>query len=118
MPNIENSTILVDLLIPYANNSRKHSDEQITQLASNISAFGFTNPVLVDENNGLIAGHGRLMAAKKLGMSEVPARVISGLTKAEKKALVIADNKLGLNSEWDNRYCSRKKWSRCSFDGN
>ena len=88
-------------LIPYVNNSRTHSDEQTTQIASSISEFGFTNPVLIDENDNLIAGHGRLLAANKLGIEEVPAIILDGLTKAQKKAYIIADNQLALNSEWD-----------------
>lgn len=91
----------VDDLIPYINNSRTHSDEQITQVASSIKEFGFTNPILIDENNGVIAGHGRLLASKKLDMNEVPCIVLDGLTDAQKKAYVIADNKLALNSGWD-----------------
>ena len=88
-------------LVPYINNSRTHSEEQTTQIASSISEFGFTNPILVDETDNLIAGHGRLLAAKKLGIEEVPAIILSGLTKAQKKAYVIADNQLALNAEWD-----------------
>ena len=88
-------------LVPYINNSRTHSEEQTTQIASSISEFGFTNPILVDETNNLIAGHGRLLAAKKLGIEEVPAIILSGLTKAQKKAYVIADNQLALNAGWD-----------------
>lgn len=91
----------VSSLIPYVNNSRTHSDEQISQVASSIKEFGFTNPVLIDEDGGLIAGHGRVMAAKKLNMDEVPCVVLEGLTKAQKKAYVIADNQLALNSGWD-----------------
>ena len=88
-------------LIPYANNSRTHSDDQINQVASSIKEFGFTNPVLIDEQGGIIAGHGRVMAAKKLGLSEVPTITLEGLTKAQVKAYVIADNQLALNSGWD-----------------
>lgn len=88
-------------LIPYVNNSRTHSDEQVSQIASSIKEFGFTVPVLIDEQGGLIAGHGRIMAAKKLGMSEVPSIVLDGLTEAQKKAYVIADNQLPLNAGWD-----------------
>lgn len=88
-------------LIPYVNNSRTHDEEQITQLMASFKEFGFTNPVLIDEENGLIAGHGRVMAAKRLGMEEIPAIVVDGLTKAQKKALVIADNQLALNADWD-----------------
>ena len=88
-------------LIPYVNNSRTHSEDQTTQIASSISEFGFTNPVLIDENDNLIAGHGRLLAANKLGIEEVPAIILDGLTKAQKKAYIIADNQLALNSGWD-----------------
>mgnify|MGYP003648757023 FL=1 len=88
-------------LIPYVNNSRTHSDEQTTQIASSIKEFGFTNPVLIDESGGLIAGHGRLMAAKKLDLKEVPCIVLSGLTESQKKAYIITDNQLPLNAGWD-----------------
>ncbi len=88
-------------LIPYVNNSRTHSDDQTTQIASSIKEFGFTNPVLIDEQGGLIAGHGRLMAAEKLNIEEVPCIVLEGLTDAQKKAYVIADNQLALNAGWD-----------------
>ena len=88
-------------LIPYVNNSRTHSDEQVTQVAASIKEFGFTNPILIDENNGIIAGHGRLMAAKKLKLEQVPTITLEGLTDAQRKAYVIADNKLALNAEWD-----------------
>ena len=89
-------------LIPYARNSRTHSDEQVLQIAASIKEFGFTNPVLIDPENGIIAGHGRVMAAKKLGMKQVPCIVAEGWTEAQKKAYVIADNKLALNAGWDN----------------
>lgn len=88
-------------LIPYALNSRTHSDEQVAQLAASIREFGFTNPVLIDEQNNLIAGHGRLLAARKLKMNKVPAIVVSGLDDRKRRALVIADNKLALNAGWD-----------------
>lgn len=91
----------VDDLIPYVNNSRTHSDEQVTQVAASIKEFGFTNPILIDENNGIIAGHGRLMAAKKLKLEQVPTITLKGLTDAQRKAYVIADNKLALNAGWD-----------------
>ena len=91
----------IDELIPYANNSRTHSDRQVEQIASSINEFGFTNPVLIDEKNGIIAGHGRFAAAKKLKLDEVPVIILDGLTDAQKKAYVIADNKLALNSGWD-----------------
>ena len=88
-------------LIPYCNNSRTHSDEQVLQIASSIKEFGFTNPVLIDEQGGIIAGHGRIMAAQKLKMDEVPTITLSDLSEAQKKAYIIADNKLALNSGWD-----------------
>jgi ParB-like chromosome segregation protein Spo0J len=88
-------------LIPYAMNSRTHSDEQVAQLAASIREFGFTNPVLIDEQNNLIAGHGRVLAARKLKLDQVPAVVVTGLDDNRRRALVIADNKLALNAEWD-----------------
>ena len=94
-------SIDLDALIPYANNSRTHSDEQVTQIAASIKEFGFTNPVLVDSSNGIIAGHGRVMAAKKLGLTSVPTICLDHLTDAQRRAYVIADNKLALNSGWD-----------------
>tara|TARA_R100000544_G_C2223575_1_gene59128 strand:- start:632 stop:1843 length:1212 start_codon:yes stop_codon:yes gene_type:complete len=88
-------------LIPYINNSRTHSDEQVNQVAASIKEFGFTSPVLIDEQGGLIAGHGRVMAANKLKLEEVPCIVLTGLTEAQKKAYIIADNQLPLNAGWD-----------------
>lgn len=88
-------------LIPYAANSRTHSDEQVTQIAASIREFGFTNPILINSENTIIAGHGRLMAAKKLGLERVPAITLDHLTKAQQKALVIADNQLALNAGWN-----------------
>jgi len=88
-------------LIPYVNNSRTHSDDQVKQVASSIKEFGFTNPILIDETDGIIAGHGRLMAAQLLDMQEVPTIRLVGLSQAQVKAYVIADNKLALNSGWD-----------------
>ena len=93
--------ISVGDLIPYANNSRTHSDEQVLQIASSIKEFGFINPVIVDGENGIIAGHGRVMAAKKLGLVDVPCVDASHLSEAQKKAYIIADNKLALNAGWD-----------------
>lgn len=95
-----------DSLIPYVNNSRTHSDEQVTQIASSINEWGFTNPLLIDEQGGIIAGHGRLMAANKLGLEQVPTITLVGLSEAQRKAYVIADNKLALNSGWDNELLS------------
>lgn len=88
-------------LIPYARNSRTHSKEQVAQIAASIKEFGFTNPVLVGEDNVLIAGHGRLLAAQKLGLDDVPAVVIKGLTDTQKRALVLADNRIALSGAWD-----------------
>ena len=88
-------------LVPYVANSRTHSDEQVAQIAASIKEFGFTNPILTDGGNGIIAGHGRLMAARKLDMAEVPTIALDGLTAAQKRAYVIADNKLALNSSWN-----------------
>jgi DNA modification methylase len=85
----------------YAKNSRTHSEQQVAEIAKSIREFGFTNPILIDETNGIIAGHGRLMAAQKLGLSEVPTIRLSHLTPAQKRAYVIADNKLALNAGWD-----------------
>lgn len=89
-------------LIPYARNSRTHDEKQVTQIASSIKEFGFTNPVLVDSGNGIIAGHGRVLAAQKLKLDVVPCIVLKHLTDTQKRAYVIADNKIALNSGWDN----------------
>ena len=91
----------IDKLIPYARNSRTHSDAQVAQIAASIKEFGFTNPVLIDGGGGIIAGHGRVLAARKLGLSEVPCIRLEHLTEAQKRAYVIADNRLALNSGWD-----------------
>jgi site-specific DNA-methyltransferase (adenine-specific) len=88
-------------LIPFAKNSRTHDDAQVAQIAASIREFGFTNPVLIDEANGIIAGHGRVMAARKLKLAEVPCIRLSHLSDAQKRAYVIADNKLALNAGWD-----------------
>jgi len=88
-------------LIPYVNNSRTHSEQQVQQVASSIKEFGFTNPILIDEQDGIIAGHGRLLAAQKLKLDEVPTITLEGLTDAQRKAYVIADNQLALNADWD-----------------
>jgi DNA modification methylase len=93
--------VAVDKLIPYVKNSRKHSDAQVAQIAASIKEFGWTNPILVDGDHGIIAGHGRLMAARKLGMKEVPVIELAHFTDTQRKALIIADNKLAMNAEWD-----------------
>lgn len=94
-------TIDIESLIPYARNSRTHSDSQVAQIAASIKEFGFTNPVLVDADSGIIAGHGRVLAARKLKLAEVPCIRLAHLTETQKRAYVIADNKLALNSVWD-----------------
>lgn len=99
--NIYHQSYDIKKLVPYVNNSRTHSDEQVSQVAASINEFGFTNPVLIDDKGSIIAGHGRTQAAKKLGMSTVPAIEMIGLTEAQKKAYVIADNQLALNAGWD-----------------
>lgn len=88
-------------LIPYSNNSRTHSEKQVQQVAASIKEFGFTNPILIDEDNGIIAGHGRLQAAQLLGMDKVPTIALKGFTEAQRKAYVIADNQLAMNAGWD-----------------
>lgn len=88
-------------LIPYARNSRTHSDEQVAQIAASIKEWGFTNPILVDIDGEIIAGHGRLLAAQKLNIDEVPTMTAVGWSEAQKRAYVIADNKLALNAGWD-----------------
>jgi DNA modification methylase len=93
--------VKLDALIPYARNSRTHSDAQVAQIAASIKEFGFTNPVLIDETGSIIAGHGRVMAARKLAIADVPSIRLTHLTEAQKKAYVIADNKLALNAGWD-----------------
>ena len=91
----------VEDLIPYARNSRTHSDAQVAQIAASVREFGWTNPVLVDGENGIIAGHGRVLAARKLGMDEVPCIELAGLSDTQRRAYIIADNKLALNAGWD-----------------
>jgi DNA modification methylase len=91
----------IEKITPYARNSRTHSDEQVAQIAASIREWGWTNPILVDEDGGLIAGHGRLLAARKLGLTQIPTMVAKGWSEAQKKAYVIADNKLALNAGWD-----------------
>jgi ParB-like chromosome segregation protein Spo0J len=88
-------------LVPYVNNSRTHSEQQVQQVAASIKEFGFTNPILIDHDGGIIAGHGRLQAAQLLSLDEVPTITLEGLTEAQRKAYVIADNKLALNAGWN-----------------
>src|SRR3954467_7287536 len=91
----------LDRLVPYNNNARTHSEEQVAQIAASILEFGFTNPILVDPDAGIIAGEAPLRAARKLNLSAVPVIVITGLSDAQKRAYVLADNKLALNAGWD-----------------
>lgn len=91
----------VDKLIPYARNSRTHNDEQIAQIVASIKEFGFTNPILVGADDVIIAGHGRLLAAQRMGLKEVPVVRLPHLTETQRRALVIADNKIALNAGWD-----------------
>jgi ParB-like nuclease domain len=93
--------VQVEALIPAARNSRTHSPEQISQIAGSIREFGFTNPVLMDGARGIIAGHGRVLAARKLGMAAVPCIELAHLTDTQKRAYILADNKLALNAGWD-----------------
>jgi DNA modification methylase len=92
----------IDSLIPYANNARTHSPEQVQKIASSIKEFGFTSPILIDGDNGIIAGHGRLMASRLLNIDEVPTIQLDGLTDAQKRAYILADNRIALDSGWDN----------------
>jgi hypothetical protein len=91
----------INALVPYIRNARTHSDAQVAQIAASIKEFGFTNPILVDGDNGIIAGHGRLAASRQLGLGEVPVIELAHLSKAQKQALILADNKLALNAGWD-----------------
>ena len=91
----------VSELIPYARNARTHSDEQVARIAASIKEFGWTNPILIDGENGIIAGHGRVLAARKLGLERVPTIELSGLTEAQKRAYILADNRLALDAGWD-----------------
>jgi ParB-like chromosome segregation protein Spo0J len=88
-------------LIPYARNPRTHSDAQVAQIAASIREFGWTNPVLVDGASGIIAGHGRVLAARKLGLDRVPVIELARMSEAQKRAYVLADNQLALNAGWD-----------------
>lgn len=91
----------VSALIPYARNARTHSDAQVAQIAASVREWGWTNPVLIDAEGGLIAGHGRVLAARKLGIEDVPCMVATGWSDAQKKAYILADNQLALNAGWD-----------------
>jgi ParB-like chromosome segregation protein Spo0J len=99
-------------LVPAARNARTHSDEQVAQIAASIGEWGWTVPVLVDEAGTIIAGHGRVLAAAKIGLSDVPVMVARGWTDAQKRAYVIADNKLAENAGWDEAVAARGRRSR------
>ena len=101
MADLEITNISVSDLVPYARNSRTHDDAQVAQIAASIKEFGWTNPVLIDGEQGIIAGHGRVLAARKLGIDQVPCIRLDHLTEAQRRAYVIADNKLALNAGWD-----------------
>jgi len=105
MPDANNLAVTytsVNSLIPYANNSRTHDGQQVAQIAASIREFGFTNPILVDSDNSIIAGHGKLQAARLLNINSVPTITLDGLSDTQKRAYIIADNKLALNAGWDN----------------
>jgi ParB family transcriptional regulator, chromosome partitioning protein len=91
----------LDRLVPYERNARTHSAEQVAQIAASIQEFGFTNPILVDGADGILAGHGRLAAAKDMGLAEVPVIVLDHLSAAQRRAYILADNQLALNAGWD-----------------
>jgi ParB-like chromosome segregation protein Spo0J len=101
MPKLRIEYIPTDRLVPYARNARTHSDEQIGQIAASIAEFGFTNPVLIDADDGIVAGHGRVLAAKRLGIENLPAVRLGHLTEAQRRAYIIADNKIAENAGWD-----------------
>ena len=109
-------TVLVSDLIPYARNSHTHSDAQINKIASSIKEFGFLNPILIDKDNGIIAGHGRVMAAQKLGLKEVPVLQIGHLSDTQKRAYIIADNRLALDAGWDEEML-RVEFAELADDG-
>jgi ParB-like chromosome segregation protein Spo0J len=91
----------VESLIPYARNARTHSDAQVAQIAGSVREFGWTNPILIDEDGGIIAGHARVLAARLLGVEKVPTITLAGLSREQKRAYILADNKLALNAGWD-----------------
>ena len=100
-PSDKVEKVHIDKLIPYARNARTHSDEQVAQIAASINEWGWTTPVLIDEAGEIIAGHGRVMAARKLGIEQIPTMTATGWTDAQKKAYVLADNQLPQNAGWD-----------------
>ncbi len=105
-----------DRLRAYPRNARTHSKKQIKQIAASIREFGFTNPLLIDNENTILAGHGRLAAAKSLGMQQLPCTRLEGMTAEQKKAYVLADNKLALNAGWDEEILASELQSLLEFD--
>jgi ParB-like chromosome segregation protein Spo0J len=118
MAELKIEYLLATDLVPYENNSRTHSQQQVDQIKRSMNEFGFTNPILLDENNGIIAGHGRLQAAQELGTKLVPTITLKGLTKAQRKAYVIADNQLALNAGWDSSILAQElsELEKLNFD--
>jgi ParB-like chromosome segregation protein Spo0J len=103
----------IERLRPYDRNPRTHSDDQVAQIAASMVEFGWTNPILIDETDGILAGHGRLQAARQLGLSEVPVVQLSHLSEAQKRAYVIADNQLALQACWDEQLLAEElSWLR------
>ncbi len=110
--------IAIDTLIPYAMNARTHPDSQISKIAASIKEFGFNNPILIDKDNGIIAGHGRVLAAKKLGLVSVPCIMLEHLSEAQRKAYILADNRIALDGGWDHEMLSMevKELNDLDFD--
>jgi hypothetical protein len=106
MAQAKYQNVPLEKLIPYARNARKHSEQQVAQIAASIREFGFNAPVLIDQNQNIIAGHGRVLAARKLELTEVPCIQISHLTENQRRAYILADNQIALNSEWDEEMLS------------
>jgi hypothetical protein len=100
-PKLQVVYVPTDSLAPFARNARTHTPAQVDQIAGSMAQFGFTNPILVDGQRGIIAGHARLLAAKKLGLKEVPTIELVGLSDTQKRALILADNRISLNAGWD-----------------
>jgi ParB-like chromosome segregation protein Spo0J len=108
MPNLSIETLSLSSLKPWPRNARTHSKRQLKQIADSITQFGFTNPVLVDRDNTILAGHGRVAAAKLLELTEVPCVRLEHMTEAQKRAYVLADNKLALNAGWDEEFLAEE----------
>ena len=106
----------VSALIPYARNARTHSDAQVAQIAASIREWGWTNPVLIDAGGGLIAGHGRVLAARKLGLDDIPCMIATGWSDAQKRAYILADNQLALNANWDTEFLAIELGELASMD--